>query len=54
MKIITTAHSRRHPKRSILIFLLIVVLGSVADPRLNARADHWPPELWERLNCEHS
>jgi hypothetical protein len=36
--------------RSVVV-LLIVVTGLVTLGT-SAHADHWPPDLWERLNCE--
>ena len=31
---------------------LVVALGLIAGAATSANADHWPPDLWERLNQE--
>ena len=38
----------------LLVMMLIVALGLIAGPVASAHADHWPADLWERLNHERS
>lgn len=37
--------------RSVAV-MLIVALGLVTGAVASAYADHWPPDLWERLDRE--
>jgi hypothetical protein len=38
----------------LLVVMLIVALGLIAGSVASAHADHWPADLWERLNHERS
>jgi hypothetical protein len=37
--------------RSVMM-MAIVAIGLMAATVATAQADHWPPDLWERLNRE--